>query len=56
MSEEKVKASNPFLRIGKDGASGPISKPDDTCHCKFFYRACDAASSIRAATSFGLET
>jgi hypothetical protein len=27
-----------------------------TCHFKVFYRACDAASSIRAATSFGLET
>src|SRR5260370_23955340 len=27
-----------------------------TCHCEFFYRACDAASSIRTATSFGLET
>ena len=27
-----------------------------TCHDKVFYRACDAASSIRAATSFGLET
>ena len=27
-----------------------------TCHDKVFYRACDAASSISAATSFGLET
>ena len=32
------------------------SNPRAECHCRFAYRACAAASSIRAATSFGLET
>jgi len=41
-----------FDRREARGHTDPFEVP---CHCKFFYQACDAASSIKAATSFGLE-
>jgi hypothetical protein len=43
-----------YFRIANN--SGVIARwLENRCH-RNFYRACDAASSIRSATSFGLET
>jgi len=46
----------------RDSSTGALGRAEAcesdviTCHIKFLYRACEAAFSIRAATSFGWET